>query len=131
MKLTVTMVDHAPSELDEQVPFTFALLRPIPGPKRSGYWLGALDHPLVWIVDNHQRQIDHVVVWPRWLGPQIGPGFKNPIGIAYVTDPTQLDNAAVSFEKCEYVAIGYAHVTNLADGILGWITKAFRMGKKY
>jgi hypothetical protein len=112
MKLTVTMVDHAPAELDEQVPFTFELLRPIPGPKRSGYWLGALDRPLVRIIDNHERQIDHVVVWARWQGTQIGPGFKNlPIGIAYVTDPTQLDDANVSFEKCEYVAIGTAHET--------------------
>ena len=88
MKLTVTMMDHAPNELDEQVPFTFELLRPMPGPKRSGYWLGALDRPLVWIIDNHERQIDHVVVWARSQGTQIGPGFKSlPIGIAYVTDP--------------------------------------------
>jgi hypothetical protein len=39
MKLTVTMVDHAPAELDEQAPFTFSCFGPSQG--QSGLAIGS------------------------------------------------------------------------------------------
>jgi len=112
MKLTVTSVDYNPPELNEQVPFSLTLLRMIPGPDRPDYWLGVLDRPLRWIDGNHERVVKNVIVCARWQGTQIGPSFQNlPVGIAYVTDATQVDDPSVSFEKCRYVAIGMAHET--------------------
>ncbi len=39
MRLAVTGVDHAPSELEDQTPFTIELIRQMPGPDRPDYWL--------------------------------------------------------------------------------------------
>lgn len=109
MKLTVACVDFAPPELQEQVPFAFKVLRMIPGPDRPDYWLGELDQPLRWVSNNQERRVEHLVVCARLHGTQIGPLVQRiAIGIAYVTDRTQLDDASVSFDKCEYVAIGIA-----------------------
>jgi hypothetical protein len=125
MKLKVTSVDHEPSELKEQVPFKVKLLRRLPGPPpRPEYWLGELLKPLFWINDNHRVQIDHVVLWARWQDTQIAPFARYlPIGIAYVTDPTQLTDDTVSFDKCTYVAIGVAHET-----LAGRIGRLFGFG---
>jgi hypothetical protein len=114
MELTVTSVDYAPPELDAQVPFHVRLLRSLPGPDRPDYWLGALSRPLVWIDDNIEREVRHLVLCARWQGTQIEPAVENlPVGIAYVVDDTQLTDTAVDFGKCRYVAIG------LATGIHG------------
>jgi hypothetical protein len=113
MELTVTSVDYAPPELDEQVPFKVRLLRLIPGPDRPDYWLGEVVQKLRWIKDNRQIEISHVIVCARWQGTRIEPHVSDlPIGIAYLTDPTQLSDGTLHFEKCEYVAIGVAHETS-------------------
>jgi len=65
MELTVTSVDYAPPELDEQVPFKVRLLRLIPGPDRPDYWLGEVVQKLRWIKDNRQIEISHVIVCAR------------------------------------------------------------------
>lgn len=110
MELTVTSVDYAPRELDEQVPFKAKLLRLLPGPDRPDYWLGEVSPPLFWIKNNHRIEVGYVIVCARWQGTQIEPRVRDlPIGIAYVTDPSQLADESVHFEKCEYVAIGLAH----------------------
>jgi hypothetical protein len=111
MIVLVSSVDYNPPELNEQVPFRFTLLRMLPGPDRPDYWLGSLDTPIRWLDDDRERFVEHLVVCARWAGTEIGPGFQNlPIGIAYVTDPTQLDDADMRFDKCRYVAIGVASV---------------------
>jgi hypothetical protein len=112
MELTVTGVDYAPPELDEQVPFKITLLRLLPGPDRPDYWLGEMLTPLFWFSDNRRIQVDHVVVCARHQGTWIAPLVENlAIGIAYVTDPAQVTDASVDFAKCKYVAIGTAHET--------------------
>jgi hypothetical protein len=136
MKLTVTTVDYNPPELSEQVPFSFAIIRMLPGLDRPDYWLGQLDEPLRWIDDDHERSVDYVVVSARWQGTQIEPHMSNtPIGIAYVTDPSQIAEPSLSFDKCKYVAIGIASEvegTNppagLASIISGRIARAFGKG---
>ena len=113
MELTVTGVDYAPPELNEQVPFKVKLLRPIPGPDRPDYWLGEVSQPLLWIKDSRRIEITHLILCARWQGTRIEPHVQDlPIGIAYVTDPTQLADQTVCFEKCAYVAIGFAHETS-------------------
>lgn len=113
MQLTIASVDYAPAELDEQVPFVVDLLRAIPGPNRPDYWLGALARPLRWIRRNHEVEVHHVVLAARWVGTQIQPGAQHlPVGIAYVTDSSLLNDERLDFAKTEYVAIGIAEDTS-------------------
>ena len=108
----MTSVDHNPPELTDQVPFSLALERLIPGPDRPDYWLGRLDAPLRWIDDNQERQVSHLIVCAQGRETQIEPFVQNlPIGIAYVTDPTQLRDTTVDTAKCTYVANGVATET--------------------
>lgn len=112
LQITINNVDHAPSELHEQTPFTVTLLKDIPGPDRPDYWLAQLHTPLKWIHHNREHDITHLLLAARWHGTRIEPDISNlPIGIAYVTDLTLLDDATLNFSKCDYVAIGLAHDT--------------------
>jgi hypothetical protein len=113
MELTITYVDYAPPELYEQVPFKIRLLRIIPSTGRSDYWMAQMVDPLLWVNGQERLQIDHVVVWARWRGTQIVPFVRDlPIGIAYVTDPTQITAARLDVNKCRYVAIALANDTS-------------------
>jgi hypothetical protein len=138
VELTVTGVDHAPPELNEQVPFKIKLLRLIPGLDRPDYWLGEVLPPLFWMKDDQRIEITHLVVCARWQSTKIEPHIQDlPIGIAYVTDPTQFGDETVHFDKCKYVAIGFAHETSGNDGPpsptggikSGRIGNAFGLGK--
>jgi hypothetical protein len=137
MRLVVASVDYAPEELHAQTPFTVRLIRQLPGNDRPDYWLGELERPLVWLHNNVEKAITHLVVAARWQGTQIGPGFENlPIGLAYVTDATQLDSPVVDFTKCKYIAIGIATVAKAGDApppplgsMAGYIAPGFDTGK--
>jgi hypothetical protein len=121
MELTITGLrsDQAPPELNEQVPFKIKLLRRLPGQGRPDYWLGALLTPLFWLKGDHRIQIEYVVVCARYQGTQIEQSVQHlPIGIAYVTDQSQVtaDTRIRSiFAKCQYVAIGSAFWSLLAE----------------
>jgi hypothetical protein len=137
MKLSISSVDYAPEELYEQTPFIVKLLRQIPGPDRPDYWLGELESPLNWNNENILTEITHLILAARWVGTQIEPFVENlPVGIAYVTDPAQLQEKTVDFGKRNYVAIGIA--TEIEGGkipkpltqiIAGNIARAFGKGK--
>ena len=113
MELAIFSVDYAPPELYEQTPFKLKLLRMVAGPDRPDYWLGELSKRLFWLKDNHRIQIDYVAVAARWQGTQIEVSVQHlPVGIAYITDHSQLTADTLDFAKCEYVAIGLAHETS-------------------
>lgn len=136
MKLSVTSVDYAPLELHSQTPFEVKLLRELPGPDRTDYWIGELSLPLRWMHENHEREISHLIVTARWIGMRIEPNVTNiPIGIAFVTDMSQMDDPSVDFNKCRYIAIGIANETAggvkpepLGTILQGNIARAFGMG---
>jgi len=138
MELTVTSVDYAPPELDDQVPFKIKLLCMLPGPDRPDYWIGEMVKPLKWINDNHEKQIKTVIVCARWQGTKIEPLVQNlPINIAYITDPSQLTNSSIDFSKSKFVAIGFAHETKGNANhqkpnkiMCGTIGLAFGIGRK-
>ena len=112
MELTITGVDYAPEELHEQTPLVVKLLRVIPGDDRPDYWLGELKTPVRWIDQNHEKQITHVILAARWEGTRIEPNVKDlPVGIAYVTDMSLLNDQRLDFKKCVYVAIGFSQET--------------------
>lgn len=137
MELTITSVDYAPEELDAQVPLTIKLLREIEGDDRPDYWIGKSALPIRWIKDNQEQQIEYVVLAARWEGTKIGPGVEClPIGIAYVTDNSVLQDSRLDLKKCEYVAIGVACDTSggrkastLRKILAGTIGRAFGTGK--
>jgi hypothetical protein len=135
LKLIIINVDYNPLEL--QAPLELELISCLPGPDRPDYWLGKLDKPIIRLSQNHKIPISHLVVCARWEGTQIEAKVQNlPINIAYVVDPTQITDKKISFEKCEYVAIGLAHETEggsappaLTKVMAGHIGQAFGFGK--
>ena len=106
-RLRVTSVDSAPEDLYEQVPFTARLLRKVAGPDMPDYWLAELDKPLSWVDAGASRQVTHIVLGTRHEGQTITEDFTRlTVGLAYVTDPSALNDADLSLAKCRYVAIG-------------------------
>lgn len=138
MELTIADVDHAPEDLQEQTPLVVELLRELPGDDRPDYWLGRLHTPIRWLHDNQERRITHLVLAARWEGTRIEPGVESlPVGIAYVTDESLLNDSQLDFSKCSYVAIGISHDTGAgkpverARGILaGTIGRFFGRGNQ-
>ena len=136
MELTISSVDYAPAELDEQLPIVAELIREIPGDDRPDYWLASTVGPIRWISDNIDHSITHLVLAARWQGTRIAPGVEHlPIGIAYVTDDTLLDDSRLDFNKCKYVAIGIASDTSggrpvreITSALAGRIARAFGTG---
>ena len=108
MRLTISDVDSAPPELHAQAPFQVDLIRELPGPDRPDYWLGQLKQPLQWSRQGELREVTHLVLAARLRGSRIGRERQLPVGIAYVTDPTLLQDSCVDLAKCCYVAIGMA-----------------------
>lgn len=138
MKLTITGVDYAPEGLDSQVPIVVKLIREIPGDDRPDYWIGEVKTPIRWVDQNHEKEITHLILAARWEGTRIEPNAKDlPVGIAYVTDLSLLDDTKLDMKKCVYVAIGFSHETS--DGqpiekntniLAGTIGKLFGIGNQ-
>jgi hypothetical protein len=138
MELTITSVDYAPGELYDQMPLVVDLLKEISGPDRPDCWIGQLRTPVKWIHENHEMFVTHVVLAARWEGTRIEADVENlPVGIAYVTDQSLLDDAKLDYEKCIYIAIGISHETgggkpiketkNILSGTIG---RSFGLGNK-
>ena len=116
MRLRISTVDHEPDDLAAQLPLRVDLLRPVQYNERPGCWLGKLVSPIRWNDAGRDHFIDHVVVWPRWVGTRIEPRCRFlPVGIAYVVDPDAIDEGEIDAAKCKYVAIGMAD-----DSRSGW-----------
>ncbi len=112
MNVKVTSVDYAPDELHGRTPFTARVLRQIPGPDRPDYFLAELSQPLTWKRDSAEISVSHLVLCARWVGGIIAPGATHtPVNIAYVVDPSVLNDTKLDFAKCHYSAIGVADVT--------------------
>ena len=115
-KLSITSVDLGPEELKGQTPLLIELLRELPGPDRPDYWLGRAVNPIRWIEGGVERQITHVVAAARLPNTRIESRVENlPVGIAFVIDMSQLEDEALDFAKCRYVAIGVADDKSDAD----------------
>ena len=138
MELTITSVDYAPEELNDQTPLVVNLIKEMPGDDRPDYWLGKVKTPIKWIHENHEKEITHLVLAARWEGTRIEPNARDlPVGIAYVTDQSLLNDSRLNFTKCSYVAIGISHETgggipiekneNILTGTIG---KFFGSGNK-
>jgi hypothetical protein len=111
VELIITHIECASEDVPDQAPLVVDLIRIIPGDDRPDYWLGSLRSPIRWLVDTHIRHVTHVIVAARWQGTVIAAGAEDlPIGIAYVTDLSILNDASLNFKKCAYVAIGIANV---------------------
>jgi hypothetical protein len=118
MELTIESVDYAPAELYGQCPIVVELIREIPGPDRPDYWLGKVKTPIKWSKENEERQIVYLVLAARWEGTRIEAAAANlPVGIAYVTDETLLEDPRLTFDKCAYIAIGLSHVEGAVEPI--------------
>jgi hypothetical protein len=138
MELTISSLDYAPNELDEQTPFVVDLLRELPGDDRPDYWLAKARTPLRWLSAGEERRVAYLILAARWQGTRIAAGVASlPVGIAFVTDESVLTDARLDFSKCAYVAIGMAHDTGGGEevertpGILtGMIGRVFGTGRE-
>ena len=137
MRLTITSVD-GPEQLAANAPLVTDLVRQIPGPDRPDYWIAELQSPLTVVLDNFDRTIAHLILAARWEGTTIASGATHlPLGIAYVTDLSLLNDSELDFRKCHYVAIGVGSVVTgdhqvepLRNVIAGTIGRAFGLGKR-
>jgi hypothetical protein len=137
MRLTITSID-GPEQLAANLPLVTDLVRQIPGPDRPDYWIAELQSPLTVVLNNFDRTITHLVLAARWEGTAIASGATHlPLGIAYVTDLSLLNDPELDFRKCHYVAIGVGSVTTgdhqaepLRNVIVGTIGRAFGSGKR-
>jgi len=138
MELTISGVDDAPEELQEQTPLVVDLVRELPGDDRPDYWLARLRTPVRWFHENQPRHVNYLVLAARWEGTRIESGVAGlPVGIAFVTDESLLDDARLDFRKCHYAAIGLSHDTAAGDSAKhprdicpGTMDSFFGMGKR-
>jgi hypothetical protein len=137
MRLTITSID-GPEQLAAKEPLVTDLVRQIPGPDRPDYWIAVLQSPITVVLNNFDLTVTHLVLAARWEGTAIATGATHlPLGIAYVTDLSLLNDPELDFKKCHYVAIGIGSVATgdhpaqpLREGIAGTICRAFGLGKR-
>jgi hypothetical protein len=73
--------------------------------------LARLHRPLTWSHDGTVRTIQHIVLASRYAGQSVTGAIGNiTVGLAFVTDDSQLDLPALDMHKCAYVAIGEAEI---------------------
>jgi hypothetical protein len=111
MDLSLRSVAFKTGDKSDQVPLRVTILRQIAGPDRPDYWLGELQKPFRWISgsDPEEFEIKHLVLATQWEGTSIRVGVTRlPVGIAYVVDPTLLDDRELDLDKIRYVADGVA-----------------------
>jgi len=86
------------------------LLRELHGPDRPDYWLGALSQPVHWVSEaGGSFEVTHIVLASQWEGTRVRAGVTRlPVGIAYVLDPSLLDDEQLDVSKISYVATGVA-----------------------
>ncbi len=107
MRVRISSIDYAPEDLYSQTPFEADIIRCISGPDRPDYWLAELTKPLRWAQNGNEKTVSHLVLAMRHVGEQMTRGIKErAIGIAYVTDQSLLEDNKLTFDKCNYVAIG-------------------------
>jgi len=113
LNVVIRSVDHAPDDLDDQLPIRARLVRMLSGTDTRGrnYWLAQLKTPISWTKDGVTRTIHHLLLAARWEGTSIEPGAKIPVNIAYVTNDAVLSSEVLDLAHAEYVAIGMAKVS--------------------
>ena len=139
--ISIDSIDLGPADLPGQLPRDATLLRRLPGPDRDGYALAALSQPIRFATTTAQLAegtydtgrlasadpatvtvhpdgsvealVYGVVLAPRVVGDEFHPTMKNfPVALAYVLDPTQLQDPAVDFSKVHYAAVAFISVVD-------------------
>ncbi len=122
----ITRFEYAPDDLAAQVPFDGVLVRRMPGADHPDYWLAELRAPLAWHDGGEPRSVTHIVMAARYQGETIRKGFRRlVVGLAYVTDPSLLEDRRLDFGKCRAVAIG------VAEGLMAPDRKTRRAPRKH
>jgi len=134
MDLTILGLAFKSGDRSDDVPMTVTLIRELPGSDRPDYWLGVLAQPLHWVSDSEGSfEVSHVVVASQWEGTRVQDGVARlPVGVAYVVDPSLLDDDRLDLEKIRYVATGVADDTTpgreplASPAAFGFIASLFR-----
>ena len=79
MRVAIDNID-GPREFAAKTPVVAQLLRQIPGPDRPDYWVAALDRPFTIVIDNHDREITHLILAASWAGTASDVSGDRPAG---------------------------------------------------
>jgi hypothetical protein len=106
MDLTIRSVKYAKGDKSDQIPLRVTLLRQLPGPDRPDYWIGQVKEPFEWTgKEDGQMTITHLVLASQWENTRVSEGVTRlPVGIAYVIDPSLLDDDELDIDKIRFVA---------------------------
>lgn len=125
-RIVLDKCDIGPDDLPEQLPLGGELIRVLEGPDRpdyclvrperaiafrppAGFDLSKVRPDLIGGLLGFEGQLVRVpalIVAARMLHEQIQPSSRNlPVGLAYVIDPSQIQDSRLSFEKIHYAAI--------------------------
>lgn len=80
-------------------------------PDGSEYWLAEPVAPISYLTrDGEDITVTHVILGPGWVGQTFQAGFEGRVNLAYVTDPSLVDQEAIEFSKADYVAFGHGSI---------------------
>ena len=126
MDLRLRSVAFKTGDKSDDVPLKVTLLRQIPGPDRPDYWIGALEKPFQWISGSEPGafNITHLILATQWEETSVRPGVTRlPVGIAFVVDPSLLDDRELDLDKIRYVALGIADDPDAKPSTGSWSSK--------
>ena len=125
MDLIIRSVKYAPGDKSDHVPLRVTVLRQIPGSDRPDYWLGAVQEPFHWVSnEDGPFEIAHLVFAAQWEGTAVRPGITRlPVGIAYVVDPSLLDDDLLDLDKIRYVAHAVADDPDAESSVESLVSK--------
>lgn len=117
MEFRLRSVAFAQGDRSDQVPLTVTMVRELPGPDRPDYWLAELKQPLTWVSESGSSfEVSHVVLATQWENTCFSEGATRlPVGIAYVTDMSLLEDDRLDIAKLHYVATAVADDPNVDD----------------
>ena len=126
MELSLRSVAFKTGDKSDPIPLKVTLLRQIAGPDRPDYWLGKLQKPFQWISGSEPGafEIEYLVLATQWQETSIRRGVTRlPVGIAYVIDPTLIEDRELDLDKIRYVADGIADDPDAPPPSGSWSTR--------
>jgi hypothetical protein len=126
VQLALRSVAFKTGDKSDDVQLRVTLIRQIPGPDRPDYWLGALEKPFHWTgrSEPETHEIEYLVLATQWEETTVRPGVTRlPVGIAFVVDPSLLDDRELDLDKIRYVALGIADDPDAPPPSGSWSTR--------
>jgi hypothetical protein len=125
MDLIIRSMKYAKGNKSDRIPLRVTLLRQFPGPDRPDYWIGEVKEPFEWTSkEDGQLTITHLVLASQWEDTGVSEGVARlPVGVAFVVDPSLLDDEDLHIEKIRFVAHGVADDPEAVDPVESLVSR--------